>query len=248
MTASRTKTKVQPKAPPALRDKPPDPPSTFEWPVPQEAASEADALEIAGLIELEDQAFIPARRLIVLIPDGDLEEAEVARQVWDMAAPAGLAVLFFGLCKDTTEGLSMHRRLAILANLTRDPRVPVQTQLEFGGRWLRRLAALSGRGDVVVCLAEQRMGLRHRPVSEELTKRGLSVWTLEGIYLPARNPAVRSIREVIFWIVSIATIAGFFWLQVSITRLSEDWASSGLMYFSVLVEVGLLWIWHSVSQ
>lgn len=195
-----------------------------------------------------EQRLVSAKRLIVLVPNWDVDEVEIARQVWKLAMPFGLAVLFLGLCTDITEELSMHRRLATLASLTRDPRLSVDTHLEVGRNWMRKLKAILHSGDVVVCHAEQRVGLWRVPLREQLSKLGAPIWALEGIHPPMKSSAFAKIKEAIFWLVSIVVIVVFFWLQVSIVRMSKDWAHSALIYLSVLSETGLLWIWHSVSM
>lgn len=203
--------------------------------------------DIASVLHVEDGRLVSARRLIVLVPDWDVDEVEIARQVWELAVPLGLAVLFLGLCKDITEELSMHRRLATLASLTRDPRLSVETRLETGRHWVRKLKAILRSGDVIVCHAEQRMGIWHIPAHKALANLDAPIWTLEGIHPPMKSSAFAKIKEAIFWLVSIVIIVIFFWIQVSIVRMSKDWAHNALIYFSMLSEIGLLWIWHSAS-
>ncbi|GEM_PF-415091 len=243
MTDSTVKPKSPPELPVVINESNSIIPATRDDSLPVESS------EIAGLFHVEDSRLVSAKRLIVLVPnwDVDVDEVEIARQVWELAVPLGLAVLFLGLCKDITEELSMHRRLATLASLTRDPRLSVDTRLEIGRNWMRRVKAILHSGDVVVCQAEQRVGLRRVPLHELLTKLNAPIWTLEGIHPPMKSSAFTKIKEAIFWLVSIVVIVVFFWLQVSIVRMSKDWAHSALIYLSVLSEIGLLWIWHSVS-
>lgn len=194
-----------------------------------------------------DSGLTAARRLVVLVPAVDVDEAAVARYIWELAAPAGLAVLFLGLCARSTQEPAMQRRLVTLASLTRDARIALETRLEFGRNWLRRIRAVYQPGDVIVCHAEQRAGLGRKPLSRMVESMGAPVWTLAGLY-PLEGTGRRDgPAELVFWAVSIAILAGFFWLQVRIVRMHEDWANNMLLYFSIITETGLLWAWHHLS-
>lgn len=195
----------------------------------------------------QDTTLEPVRRLIVLVPNLDMDEVAVARQIWELASPPGLAVLFLGLCADIIEEPRMRRRLIALAALTRDARVPVETRLEFDHNWIRRVKAILGSGDIIVCHAEQRTGLWRKPLSQTLAAMGAPVWILAGFYPPINGSRPGRLTEVIFWAISMAILVGFFWLQVQIARLPKDWTQSTLLSLSVLVEVGLLWAWHHFS-
>jgi hypothetical protein len=245
MTASTVKSKPRPELPLAIHNNEILTPSTLHEPT--SGSLPVEAPEIAGLLHVEDGRLVSVRRLIVLVPNWDVDEVELARQVWELAVPLRLAVLFLGLCQDLTEELSMHRRLATLASLTRDPRLSVETRLEIGRNLPRKLKAIYTPGDVVVCHAEQRAGLWRIPLHEALAKLEAPIWTLEGNDPSMKPSAFTGIKEVIFWLISIAIMVVFFWIQVSIVRMSKDWAHSALLYFSVLSEIALLWIWHSVS-
>jgi hypothetical protein len=143
--------------------------------------------------------------------------------------------------------LRVRRRLAMLAALTRDDRIAIETRLEFGRNWMRKVNAVLRDDDIVVCYASQTVGLNHKPLSQALTAEGASVWTLKGLEMNTTQVRRKPFAEIIFWFVSLAIIAGFLWLQIRILNISEDWAQNTLLYLSVPIEIGLLWIWHSVS-
>src|SRR5574341_390636 len=75
--------------------------------------------------------FAPSvRRLVVLIPDAEADEAELAAHLWTMASSRQLAVLLLGICGDAGREPRARRRLATLAALIRDNTVHVETRLE----------------------------------------------------------------------------------------------------------------------
>jgi len=190
----------------------------------------------------------PARRFVFVIPDHEINEIDVARWIWETASPAGLAVLFLGLCRGLSEEPRMRRRLITLSALTRDPRITVETGLEFGANWLKTLKRVLTDGDIIVCNAEERTGLWRRPLSDSLAILGWPIWTVSG-FCEDNSTALRNAwREPIFWIGSLLTLAGFFVFQVRLAGLPRDWSLDALLSLSVLVEVGLLWAWHRLSS
>lgn len=56
---------------------------------------------------------------------------------------------------------------------------------------------------------------------------------------------ITTLAEMFSWLVSIAIIAGFFWVQVQVDQLGKGWAHTVLFLLSVVAEVYLLWLWIS---
>lgn len=208
----------------------------------------AEASEIGGLFIAQDQDVIRTNRLVVLVPNFDVNEADMAREIWKLAFPPGLAVLFLGLCPSINEEPRVRRRLATVAALTRDVRVPVEVQLEFGRNWIRKLQAVLEAGDIVVCHAEQQIGLWRQPLELALAQLNIPTLTLKG-FIPSmpKSPST-FLRESAFWLVSIAVLSVFFLIQVRILRVSEEWAKDTLLSASILIEFGLFWVWNDVSH
>src|SRR5215469_11747023 len=74
---------------------------------------------VMALLMPDGASLAAPRRMVVLVPDVDLDEAVLARRVWSLAAGGRLAVLYVGLAASTTEEPQARRRLATLAALTR---------------------------------------------------------------------------------------------------------------------------------
>ena len=225
--------------------------SAAGWSPQAESTIQTQPSPVARLILPQDAALPAARRLIVLIPDQDIDEVELARRIWTLASPRGLAVVFLGLCRAAAEEPRMRRRLVTLAAVTRDKQVKVETRLEFDADWLRRVNAVWRTGDIVVCHAEQATrvwGIGRRPLSQALASSlKAPVYVLSGFCSEGPAPASGLAASLISWAVPLAIIVAFFWLQVQIDQLSEDWAQTTLLYLSVLVEIGLIWMWHRNS-
>jgi hypothetical protein len=189
----------------------------------------------------------PVHRLIVLIPDLDVDEAEISKRIWELASPPGLTVIFFGLCGEIVNEARIHRRLITLANLTREPRVSVDAHVEFGKNWLRGVQKILQDGDVVVCSSETKPGFARKSLSRVFETAHIPVWTLDELYQPI--PIRRGwMAGIIFWVVSLAILLGFFWLQIQITQLANDWVQSTYLLLTIIVEIGVIWGWHVASS
>jgi hypothetical protein len=212
-----------------------------------ESTAPANSSEIGGLFVVQDQSLMSVRRLVVLIPNLDIDEAEVAREIWKLAFPPELAVLFLGLCPSINEEPRVRRRLATVAALTRDTKVPVEIRLEFGRNWIGKLETVLEAGDIVVCHAEQRTGIWRQPLELVLSRLNIPILTLKGFIPSMYKSPPTFLRESVFWLASIAILSVFFLLQIQILRISEEWVRDTMLSLSVLIEFGLIWVWSSPS-
>jgi hypothetical protein len=183
----------------------------------------------------------------VLIPNLDVDEAELAREIWKLAFPPELAVLLLGLCPSVNEEPRVRRRLATIAALTRDTKVSVEIQLEFGRTWIRKLKSVLEAGDIVVCHAEQRIGIWRQPLELVLARLNIPILTLKGFIPSMYKSSSTFLRESVFWLVSIAVLFVFFLFQIQILRISEEWVRDTVLSLSVLIEFGLIWVWSNPS-
>ena len=209
-------------------------------------AAQAGASEIGGLLVLQNLNITAARRLVVLVPNQDVDEVAFAHAIWELAFPPGLAVLLLGLCLNANHEPRARRRLVTIAALIREPRVPVEMQLDFGRNWTPGLRGVLDPGDIVICPAGQQLGIFGESLDLSLEKLGSPVITLPGLYPITRNRVPGFILESIFWLVSIAVLLVFFWFQIRILRISEEWAKDTLLSVSVLIELGLIWVWNNL--
>jgi len=217
-------------------------PDSTETATPRPATS-----PVMALLMPEGLSLPAPRRLVVLVPDLDLEEAALARRVWNLAAASPLAVLYLGLAPSASEEPSVRRRLATLAALTRDDWVQVSTALALGTDWLAALRPALHSGDLIVCHSEQQVRgwSAARPLGNELCRElQKPVHLLSGFYSAKQSelPA-HPLGRVAFWGGSLLILAAAFWVQVQISALPKNWAEDTLMVISVLAECGLIGLW-----
>jgi hypothetical protein len=203
---------------------------------------------VGALLFPADAPLPPARRLIVLVPEADVDEAELASRIWSLAAPRWLEVLFLGMYRGPESELRARRQLALLAAITRDERTRVDTRLEPGGDWPRAVRRIWQPGDLVVCHAEQALsgwdGGRKSLAQALMSALNTPVYVLSGFYprLPTEQP--NWLARLRAWLPPLAVLAIFITLQIRITQATTGWVQTALLCLSVVLEFGLIGAWE----
>jgi hypothetical protein len=192
-----------------------------------------------------DTSLRPDRRLIVLIP-ADSDYGSMTHQVWKLAKETGMDVQFLSLCKDAAQEPALRRALITMSALIQDARVCADAKVEIGANWVDAVKRNYQTGDIIVCFAEQRVGLLQRPLRQILESNlRVPVYFLSGL-TPDHRPRSNWLSQLMVWTGSIAIIVGSAFLQIRITSLAQDWAQTTLLIFSVFGEVWLIWAWNSL--
>lgn len=208
---------------------------------------------LAHLLIPTDQPLPPAQRLIVLIPDAEVNETEMARRIWRLASPRQLAVVYLGLTPDPLTEAPARRRLTTLAAVTRDEWVNVQTRLVIGSDWCRAVQACWRPGDLVVCQAEHMvpggfLGIWRRPLGQRLVNAlRAPVYLLTGLYESLPMPPARRQARLLSWSIPLLTLIIFFMLQVEIDHQMTGWLRTTVLTASVTLEFGLMGLWNKFS-
>jgi hypothetical protein len=191
------------------------------------------------------QELEAARRLIVLVPN-DVNSTAVTHRVWKLAQATGCQILFLSLCTDGAEESSLRRQLITMSAMIQDGKLCAEARVEIGSNWVNVVRSELQDGDMIVCFAEQRAGLLHRPLSQILQSNiKAPVYILSGL-APQDLPRSNWLSQIFAWVGSIGIIIGFCLLQVRITSLSQDWAQTTLVILSVIGETWLIWGWNSL--
>jgi len=215
-----------------------------------------DALPRTRLQAHTGQTLLPAvsdfaptvRRLVILIPHADTDETKLSQRLWSMAARHELPVLLLGLSHEASHEPHLRRRLATLAALTRDAKVQVETKVVIGRDWIQAVRSVHRLSDRVVCHAEQqliRRGLRREPLSQLLMSTlSQPVSVLTGFYPNLPPEDISFFSRLVSLILPLAIFAAFTGLQILIHLNTTGTAYTLLMSISVIVEYGLLGLWH----
>ena len=184
-----------------------------------------------------------ASRLIVLVST-DTNYIAAIRRISDLAKICGAQVLFLGICNEAAQKFRLRRELATLSALLADTHVSVEAKMENGMNWVDVVTSNYQVGDMIVCLAEQRTGLLHKPLSQILESNvGAPVYILSGL-IPERRSHSNWLSGIILWGGSIGIVVAAFLLQIQITSMPEGWAQTTLLVLSVITELWLLWVWN----
>jgi hypothetical protein len=190
----------------------------------------------------------PRPRLIVLFPPAELDNPDLSRRIWEIASSFHLNVLLLSLCSNFSEEAQLRRRLITTAAIIRDTIVSADIIIEHGSDWVGKLRNIWEPGDVIACLAGQKVGLWRRPLDDVLrSSLNAPLYILSEDH-PVRNSGSAFPAQALSWLGSIAILGGFLWGEVKIVQLPQDWAHTALLYLCILLEIGLIWVWNSISS
>ena len=205
---------------------------------------ETDSIPLA-VADSPYQVLEPARRLIVLVPP-EADCSPLTHRVWELAHASGSQILFLSLCTDEAQESSLRRQLVTMSAMIQDGKVHATARVEVGSNWVHAVRLHLQTGDMIVCLAEQRIGLRQKPLSPILQDNlDAPVYILSG--LAPQNPSQSDLlSQVLGWVGSFAIIAAAFFAQIRIMSLSETWLQSPVLILSMLAEIWLIWRWNQM--
>lgn len=188
-----------------------------------------------------------SNRLIVLVPP-EIDYSAATRRIWKHSNATRMPVLLLGLCKDAVEEPGLRRGLVIMASLLQEGGVCAEIKIESGTNWVEAVKRTHHAADMILCFAEQRAGLLHRPLSQILRSNlKASVYILSPL-TPRKLPQADWLPQIMAWLGSAGIIAGSFLLQIRITSLPQDWAQTTLLIFSVVGEVWFIWAWNNLFR
>ena len=185
-----------------------------------------------------------AGRLMVLVPT-DPNYGTAIQRIWQLATATNRSIYLLGLCKDMTEELSLRRQFSAMTALLGNSGISIEAKREFGTRWIDAIRKNYQMGDMIVCFAEQRDGLLHKPLKQVLQENlDTPLFILSDLY-PRHLSRRNALTTILLWLGWISLIAGAFVLQIRIMSLPQGGAQTTLMLLSVFAEFWLLWVWNN---
>jgi hypothetical protein len=192
-----------------------------------------------------DVALESVRRLIVLVPS-DINPSIATRQIWEVASTARINVLLLGLCRDTAEEPGLRRELITMASLLHDGKIAMEVKVDIGTNWLNIVKTYCRADDMIICFAEQRDELLHKPLNQTLEENlDAPIFIISGLY-PQGSSRLNMLSFFLLWAGLIGIIAGAFLLQIRIMSLPRDWSQTTLMILSTIAEFSLIWAWNNL--
>jgi len=185
-----------------------------------------------------------SRQLIVLIPP-ESDCTGLTRRICRLASETNSDIQLLGLCRDPNQEMALRRELVTVAALIRDAKVFVDMKLEVGTDWLDMVTRNYQYGDMLVCIADQPIGIRRKPLSQILES------TLKApIYILSATQSSQSqsdlVSQLITWSGFLGIMIVFFILQIKITQLPDDWFQTLLSILVLIPQLGLILLWNSL--
>ena len=189
------------------------------------------------------------RRLIVLVPISDLDYLGLAHRIRESASRLDFRVVLFGLCPETADEPWLRRQLVIMEAIIRNGNVQAEIQVVVQERvWIRTLEAIWRSGDLIACCVGPNKGSKQQIMDQVLrSPLNMQVQVMTGFNNHTSSRSSR-ISQVLAWAGSIGIIIGFFFIQVRISQLSNDWFESSIFILSLIVELGVILMWNSITR
>jgi hypothetical protein len=195
--------------------------------------------------------FEGIKRLVILIPDLDTEEARLSHYIWSLAAPQQMEVLLVSLVQVPGDEFHALRRLTSIASITRDTWVKVDTQVLFGRSWVKAVKPLLKQDDLLVCPSGQTamVGWGKKVSLEAALSSAIKkpVHVIPSFFQSGAQPRLAWVRRLPFWVGLVIILASFFFLEVDVNRSITDWTGQVILIGLILVEITLLYWWTSIT-
>ena len=200
---------------------------------------------------IESDAALPwehsgrARRLIILIPE-NMDCSQVTRRIWELASATDSTVQLLGLCRNTAEEMSLRRKLVTISALIQDAKIAVETKIEIGYNWLKAVKNNYQDGDMIVCIAEQTIGIRQQPLSQLLeSNMHTPVYILSKIRTSKPQPKFLA-KIITAWSGFAGIMIGFFVLQMKIIQMAKGDFQTLILLLLLIPEFWFIRIWNSL--
>ena len=182
----------------------------------------------------------PTRRLVVLVPEGGLDDTALARRIWRLASSSALKVLFLGLSPDPECVAPIRRRLAMLAVAVDQGDVSARVSVEVGSDWLQAVEDVLHSGDLLICIAGHRVPyhvIGRRKLGDALAAAFQApVYELGGLQVSQSTTFMPWARTLVAWSISIAILVAFAGLQIWISRNASPRLSPILLCLTIIAE------------
>jgi hypothetical protein len=215
---------------------------------PVEIATVIPGYSMEAASEYQADIFIPpstsplraTRRIVVLVPDGSLDETALARRVWQLASSASLKVLFLTLSPDLACVAPFRRRLALLASAVQQDNMSARTSVVVGSNWLQAVEEVLQAGDLLVCLACHKVpyfGIGRRKLGDSLAVAFQApVYMLGGLSIGDSPTFHQRVQTLGAWGLSIVILVAFAGLQIWLSQNINTRLAPILISLSIIAE------------
>ena len=201
---------------------------------------------------IDNSQLLTIKRLIVVVPNEDVDEAQLSRQIWNLASNYRLDVLLISLVADPQESNAVSRRLTTIAAMTRDSHFKVEKQIVFSNSWSKALRQYWQQMDMILCPAEVTMPNFLGKIvflSQILSDRlKAPVYTFSGLYkLLQKKQRPAWLRKLPFWLGFLLIVSTSFYFEIDVDQIAHGWVGQILLVMVVIIEIGLIYFWTLIA-
>jgi hypothetical protein len=191
------------------------------------------------------------KRLIVLIPDQDVDEVKFSRSVKSLVPPDIRAFLLITLVHNPDTELTVRRRLATIAALMKGPLIKIETQILWDKSWIKAVDRVVKTGDAIICPAERSLSSgigKKKPLSECLYDAlHVPVYVLSGFFPVEPKKWLHTLGQTIYWVIILAIFVGFFLFETKIDLIPDKAISQIFGSVTMIIEIILIYLWTSIA-
>lgn len=206
----------------------------------------APAARRAGTLRLPAGAVADTiTRLVVPLPNTDLDEAGLGRVLWELASATDLALVLVARLAGTEDELLTRRRLTTLAaSLRRRRDDVVEAEVVYERTWLKALRRVCKDGDVVILPGEDpsRPGYHPGQALSDRIVRDLHypVYLLEALPRALLDGPQPRAESALAWAALLCVLAAFGVIQGEIVVQVQGWLQTILLTATVGIELASL--------
>ncbi len=212
--------------------------------------SESSQIDV-GFRTIKKNSSHTEKRLVVLIPDQDVDEVKISRKILSQAFTKRLDIVLLTLVQAHENEFSARRRLVTIMSLLKGLQLHVETKIALGHSWIKMIRQIRRNGDVIFCPAElmasSRLGIR-KPLGAILKDTlHVGVITYSDFYHDTHVNGEIYLHNLIYWIILIAIFVVFFIFDVDLNLFTMGWAGQVIAFMIVIVEIGIIYYWTSIA-
>jgi len=207
---------------------------------------------------LPPQPFLPndggrqsSQRLVILVPDQNVDEIKFSWAIRRLAGPGNLDVLLVSIVNDIEGELAARRSLVTICSLVNEFKYNVDFRVIWDRSWIHAARDLAGPGDLFICPPEVtvRTGFRkHEPLDAAIAHI-LSVPTepLANFFTNSRRSIPNIFKQILYWVVIAAILGGFFILESDASQAASGSFGQTMVVLLMVCELGALYLWSSIT-
>ena len=186
-------------------------------------------------------------RLLVLVPNDDLDESRYARKARMTAELLQAEIVFIGLVNSGETDAPIRRKLVTLTGIAGSEASPADFRVQQSSTWLDALDEISSAEDFILSPKEleDRGDLKkaHRDMRSAFAGR---TYLVSGMILPSDKERLDMVaKTVLNWAGILAILAVGFFVEAGFDQQMGGFLKTFAEVLVLFLEVGILWWWNS---